>query len=42
MLKLKKRRKEWSKSFHLLSDSEQVVRISNYESLFVTVSVDYL
>ena len=34
-LKLKKRRKR-SKSFHLLS--EQVVRISNYESLFVTVS----
>ena len=30
--------KEWSKPFHLLLDSEQVVRVPNYESLFVTVS----
>lgn len=31
-------KKEWSKPFHLLMDSEQVVRIPDYESLFVTVS----
>ena len=30
--------KEWSKPFHLHLDSEQVVRVPNYEALFATVS----
>ena len=31
-------KKEWSKSFRLLPDSEQVVRVPCYEAVFVTIS----
>lgn len=30
--------KEWSRSFHLLPDSEQAVRVPHYETIFVTIS----